>query len=105
MASVEIRAVQKYFGGTQVIRGVDITIEDGQFTELVGPSSCGKSTLLRMLAGLEEITHGEIAIGGKDVNNMTPKERDIARGSQNYVMYPQKTVYENMGFYLYNRRT
>jgi len=65
MASVQIRGVQKFFGSTQVIRGVDIDIEDGQFTVLVGPSGCGKSTLLRMIAGLEEISHGEILIGGQ----------------------------------------
>jgi len=100
MASVEIRAVQKYFGGTQVIRGVDIDIEDGQFTVLVGPSGCGKSTLLRMLAGLEEITHGEISIGGKVVNDMPPKERDIAMVFQNYALYPHMTVYDNMAFSL-----
>jgi multiple sugar transport system ATP-binding protein len=100
MASVEIRAVQKYFGGTQVIRGVDIDIEDGQFTVLVGPSGCGKSTLLRMLAGLEEISQGEIVIGGKVVNDMPPKERDIAMVFQNYALYPHMTVYDNMAFSL-----
>src|SRR3546814_3719469 len=69
LASVQIRAIQKYFGGTQVIRGVDIDIEDGQFAVLVGPSGCGKSTLLRMLAGLEQITQGEILINGRVVND------------------------------------
>jgi multiple sugar transport system ATP-binding protein len=100
MASVQIRAVQKYFGSTHVIRGVDIDIEDGQFAVLVGPSGCGKSTLLRMLAGLEEITHGEISIGGKVVNNMQPKERDIAMVFQNYALYPHMTVFDNMAFSL-----
>lgn len=100
MASVQIRGVQKFFGGTQVIRGVDIDIEDGQFAVLVGPSGCGKSTLLRMLAGLEEITHGEIAIDGEVVNNMPPKERDIAMVFQNYALYPHMTVYDNMAFSL-----
>ncbi len=70
MASVGIRAVQKFFGSTQVIRGVDIDIADGEFCVLVGPSGCGKSTLLRMLAGLEEVTQGEISIGGRVVNRV-----------------------------------
>src|SRR3546814_733105 len=100
MASVQIRGVQKYFGGTQVIRGVDIDIEDGQFAVLVGPSGCGKSTLLRMLAGLEEITEGEISIGGKVVNDVPPKERDIAMVFQNYALYPHMSVYDNMAFSL-----
>ncbi|NYT58808.1 sn-glycerol-3-phosphate ABC transporter ATP-binding protein UgpC [Alcaligenaceae bacterium] len=100
MASVQIRGIQKYFGGTQVIRGVDIDIEDGQFAVLVGPSGCGKSTLLRMLAGLEEITEGEISIGGKVVNDMPPKERDIAMVFQNYALYPHMSVYDNMAFSL-----
>jgi multiple sugar transport system ATP-binding protein len=100
MASVQIRGIQKYFGSTQVIRSVDIDIEDGQFAVLVGPSGCGKSTLLRMLAGLEEITHGEILIGGKLVNQMAPKERDIAMVFQNYALYPHMTVYDNMAFAL-----
>jgi multiple sugar transport system ATP-binding protein len=100
MASVQIRGIQKYFGGTQVIRGVDIDIEDGQFAVLVGPSGCGKSTLLRMLAGLEEITEGEISIGGKVVNKVQPKDRDIAMVFQNYALYPHMTVYDNMAFSL-----
>ncbi|WP_019140326.1 ABC transporter ATP-binding protein [Noviherbaspirillum massiliense] len=100
MASVQIQAVQKYFGSTQVIRGVDIDIDDGQFAVLVGPSGCGKSTLLRMLAGLEEISEGEIAIGGRVVNNMQPKERDIAMVFQNYALYPHMTVFDNMAFSL-----
>ncbi|SHI10922.1 ABC transporter ATP-binding protein [Pollutimonas bauzanensis] len=100
MASVQIRDVQKYFGGTQVIRGVNIDIKDGEFAVLVGPSGCGKSTLLRMLAGLEEITHGDILIGDKVVNNVQPKERDIAMVFQNYALYPHMTVYDNMAFSL-----
>ena len=100
MAAVQIRGVEKYFGATHIIRGVDIDMEDGQFTVLVGPSGCGKSTLLRMIAGLEEITSGEILIGGRVVNNMMPKERDIAMVFQNYALYPNKTVAENMGFAL-----
>ena len=100
MAAVEIRNVEKYFGATHVIRGVNIEIEDGQFTVLVGPSGCGKSTLLRMIAGLEEIGGGEILIGGKVVNKMMPKERDIAMVFQNYALYPHMTVRDNMAFSL-----
>ena len=100
MAAVQIRDVEKYFGATHVIRGVNIEIEDGQFTVLVGPSGCGKSTLLRMIAGLEEIGGGEILIGGKVVNKMMPKERDIAMVFQNYALYPHMTVRDNMAFSL-----
>ena len=100
MAAVGIKAVQKYFGSTHVIRGVDIDIADGEFCVLVGPSGCGKSTLLRMLAGLEEITDGEISIGGKVVNRVPPKARDIAMVFQNYALYPHMTVRDNMSFAL-----
>ena len=100
MASVEIRDVHKHFGGTHVIRGVSVSIADGEFAVLVGPSGCGKSTLLRMIAGLEEIGSGEIAIGGKVVNTMQPKERDIAMVFQNYALYPHMTVRDNMAFSL-----
>jgi multiple sugar transport system ATP-binding protein len=98
MAAVSIRNVQKHFGGTHVIRGVDIEIADGEFAVLVGPSGCGKSTLLRMIAGLEEIGSGEIAIGGKVVNDVQPKERDIAMVFQNYALYPHMKVRDNMAF-------
>jgi len=98
VAAVHIRKVEKYFGGTHVIRGVDIEIADGEFAVLVGPSGCGKSTLLRMIAGLEEISAGEIAIGGKVVNSMQPKERDIAMVFQNYALYPHMKVRDNMAF-------
>jgi len=100
MAAVTISAVEKFFGGTHVIRGVDVTIADGEFCVLVGPSGCGKSTLLRMIAGLEEITHGEISIGGRVVNRVPPKERDIAMVFQNYALYPHMTVRDNMSFAL-----
>ncbi|HXR55544.1 MAG TPA: sn-glycerol-3-phosphate ABC transporter ATP-binding protein UgpC [Casimicrobiaceae bacterium] len=100
MAAVNITAVHKRFGQTEVIRGVDVAIADGEFCVLVGPSGCGKSTLLRMIAGLEEITGGEIAIGGKVVNNVRPKERDIAMVFQNYALYPHMTVRDNMSFAL-----
>jgi len=100
MAAVTISAVEKFFGGTHVIRGVDVTIADGEFCVLVGPSGCGKSTLLRMIAGLEEITRGEISIGGRVVNRVAPKERDIAMVFQNYALYPHMTVRDNMSFAL-----
>ncbi|MDB5955376.1 sn-glycerol-3-phosphate ABC transporter ATP-binding protein UgpC [Ramlibacter sp.] len=100
MATVEIRGVEKFFGAAQIIRGVDIAIEDGQFAVLVGPSGCGKSTLLRMIAGLEEISAGEIRIGGRVVNDLTPKDRDIAMVFQNYALYPHMTVRDNMAFSL-----
>src|SRR5437870_9198469 len=100
MASVGIRDVRKAYGATQVIHGVDITINDGEFVVLVGPSGCGKSTLLRMIAGLESITGGEIRIGERVVNHVPPKERDIAMVFQNYALYPHMTVAANMGFSL-----
>jgi multiple sugar transport system ATP-binding protein len=100
MASVTIQSVQKKFGQTPILHGVDIDIADGSFTVLVGPSGCGKSTLLRMIAGLEEITGGEIRIGDRRVNDLQPKERDIAMVFQNYALYPHMTVRENMAFSL-----
>ncbi|KAB2870400.1 MAG: sn-glycerol-3-phosphate ABC transporter ATP-binding protein UgpC [Ideonella sp.] len=100
MAGVEIRSVKKRFGEVEVLHGVDIEIADGSFTVLVGPSGCGKSTLLRMIAGLEHISSGEILIGGKVVNQMPPKERDIAMVFQNYALYPHMTVRDNMAFSL-----
>ncbi len=98
MASVNIRDVRKAYGATHVIHGVDIDIEDGEFVILVGPSGCGKSTLLRMIAGLENITDGEISIGDRVVNDVPPKERDIAMVFQNYALYPHMTVADNMAF-------
>ena len=100
MSSVQIRDVRKSFGNFEVLHGVTIPIEDGQFVVLVGPSGCGKSTLLRMLAGLENITSGTISIGDRVVNNIQPKERDIAMVFQNYALYPHMTVGDNMGFSL-----
>ena len=83
-----------------VIHGVNIDIDDGEFVILVGPSGCGKSTLLRMIAGLENITGGEIRIGDRVVNDVPPKERDIAMVFQNYALYPHMTVADNMAFSL-----
>ena len=100
MASVTIDQVQKYFGATHIIKGVSIDIEDGEFCVLVGPSGCGKSTLLRMIAGLEEISGGQVSIGARVVNDMPPKERDIAMVFQNYALYPHMTVRDNMAFSL-----
>jgi multiple sugar transport system ATP-binding protein len=100
MASVEVIGVKKAFGNTAVIHGVDIEIRDGEFVILVGPSGCGKSTLLRMIAGLENITAGQIKIGPRVVNDVPPKERDIAMVFQNYALYPHMTVANNMAFSL-----
>src|ERR1700757_1088522 len=100
MANVSIRNVRKSFGSTEVLHGVSVEIKDGEFVILVGPSGCGKSTLLRMIAGLENISAGEIAIGGRVVNNVAPKERDIAMVFQNYALYPHMTVRDNMAFAL-----
>ena len=100
MASVTIQAVKKNFGEVPILHGVDIDIRDGSFTVLVGPSGCGKSTLLRMIAGLEQINAGEIRIGDRVVNDLPPKERDIAMVFQNYALYPHMTVRENMAFSL-----
>src|SRR6185369_17817739 len=100
MASVAIRDVKKAFGAHAVIHGVNVEIDDGEFVVLVGPSGCGKSTLLRMIAGLENISSGEIAIGDRVVNNVAPKERDIAMVFQNYALYPHMTVRDHMAFSL-----
>ena len=106
MASVSLRNVRKvYPGGAVGVEDVDLEIRDGEFVVLVGPSGCGKSTTLRMIAGLEEITSGEIAIGGRVVNDVLPKDRDIAMVFQNYALYPHMTVYDNMAFGLKLRKT
>jgi multiple sugar transport system ATP-binding protein len=98
MAQVNIRNAIKHYGSAQVIHGVSVDVADGEFVVLVGPSGCGKSTLLRMIAGLEAISDGEISIGGRVVNDVLPKDRDIAMVFQSYALYPHKTVGENMGF-------
>jgi len=100
MAQVTIRGVRKSFGTVDVIRGVDVDIADGQFVVLVGPSGCGKSTLLRMIAGLESVSGGQIAIGNRIVNNLPPKDRDIAMVFQSYALYPHMKVADNMAFAL-----
>ena len=100
MASMNIVNVGKAYGSLTVIHGVSIEIPDGEFVVLVGPSGCGKSTLLRMVAGLEPITFGDIRIDGRVVNDLPPKDRDIAMVFQSYALYPHKTVAQNMGFAL-----
>src|SRR4030095_15240723 len=104
MAAVDLVDVRKAYGEHEVIHGVSIGISDGEFVALVGPSGCGKSTLLRMIAGLEPITAGEIRIDAKVVNDLEPKDRDIAMVFQNYALYPHKNVADNMGFALQMRR-
>ncbi|MBZ9811281.1 MULTISPECIES: ABC transporter ATP-binding protein [unclassified Mesorhizobium] len=100
MATVVIDKVRKYYGAVSIIKDVSVEIGDGEFIVLVGPSGCGKSTLLRMIAGLEAISGGEISIGSRVINNVSPKERDIAMVFQSYALYPHMTVLENMGFSL-----
>lgn len=100
MASVLLDAIIKKYGALQVIHGVSAEIKDGSFVALVGPSGCGKSTMLRMIAGLETVTGGAVLIDGREVNDLLPKERDIAMVFQNYALYPHMSVAENMGFAL-----
>ena len=104
MAAVTLRKVTKRYDDTLAVRGIDLEISDKEFVVLVGPSGCGKSTTLRMIAGLEDITDGEILIGGEVVNDVPPKDRDIAMVFQNYALYPHMTVYENMSFGLRLKR-
>jgi sn-glycerol 3-phosphate transport system ATP-binding protein len=98
MAALSFRDVKKSYAGLQVIHGVSTEVKDGEFVVIVGPSGCGKSTLLRMVAGLEPITSGEIVIGGRVVNQLEPKDRDIAMVFQNYALYPHMSVYQNMSY-------
>ncbi|RFB78344.1 ABC transporter ATP-binding protein [Methylovirgula sp. 4M-Z18] len=104
MASIDISGVRKTYGAVKVLHGVDLKIAEGEFVVLVGPSGCGKSTLLRMIAGLEDITDGEIKIGGKRVNELAPRDRDIAMVFQSYALYPHMTVAENMSYSLRLRK-
>src|SRR6201992_3153066 len=106
MAYVSLRDVRKtYVGGFEAIKGINFEVGDGQFCVLVGPSGCGESTLLRMVAGLETVTGGEIDIGGRIVNQIEPAQRDIAMVFQNYALYPHMSVYNNMAYGLRNRGT
>jgi len=105
MAQVSLRSIVKeYDGGVQAVKGIELEIADHEFVVLVGPSGCGKSTTLRMIAGLEEITGGEIWIGGDVVNDVPPRDRDIAMVFQNYALYPHMSVFENMAFGLKLRK-
>src|SRR5512134_247564 len=98
MAEVRLVKVKKSFGDVAVIHDVDCTIADGEFMVLLGPSGCGKSTLLRIIAGLEVQTEGHVLIGGRIVDNVEPKDRNIAMVFQNYALYPHMTVYDNMAY-------
>ena len=104
MADVDIKDLHKIFDRTEAVRGIDLNIKDNEFVILVGPSGCGKSTVLRMIAGLEEVTKGEIYIGENLVNDVPPKDRDIAMVFQSYALYPHMTVFENMSFGLRLRK-
>ncbi len=104
MSDLVLRDVHKYYGDVHAVRGVSLTVAEGAFTVLVGPSGCGKSTMLRMIAGLEEIDSGEIAIGGRVVNGLRPKDRNIAMVFQNYALYPYLSVFDNIAFGLRARK-
>lgn len=103
--SVSIHGLEKTYGSLKVLHGIDLDIEDGDFLVLLGPSGCGKSTLLNIIAGLDHPTNGYVAIGGQDVTNLQPKDRDIAMVFQSYALYPTKTAYETMALGLRMRRT
>ena len=103
MATLTIRNVRKSYGAVEVLKGIDLEAGDGEFIALVGPSGCGKSTLLAMIAGLDSITAGEICIGGRMVNSVPPKDRDIAMVFQSYALYPTMTVRENITFGMESR--
>ena len=98
MAAVSFNGVRKRYGEQEVVHGITAQVKDGEFVVIVGPSGCGKSTLLRMVAGLEAVTSGEIRIGGRVVNDLEPKDRDIAMVFQNYALYPHMSVYDNMSY-------
>src|SRR5262244_915917 len=104
MAEVKLRKIVKRYDEVEAVRGIDLDIADHEFVVLVGPSGCGKSTTLRMIAGLEDITDGEILIGGDVVNDVPPKDRDIAMVFKNYALYPHMTVFQNMSFGLRLKR-
>ena len=104
MGALSIRNVRKAYGPTEVLKGINIEVEEGEFLILVGPSGCGKSTLLSMIAGLDTITSGEVHIGGRLVNRLSPKDRDIAMVFQSYALYPNMTVRENISFGLEIRK-
>jgi ABC-type sugar transport system ATPase subunit len=106
VAEIVLEQVHKVYGdGTEAVRGVDLTIPDGSLAVLVGPSGCGKTTLLRLVAGLEAISAGTVRIGDRVVNDVSPKDRDLAMVFQDYALYPQMSVFDNMAFGLKLRRT
>ncbi|QDY70663.1 ABC transporter ATP-binding protein [Qingshengfaniella alkalisoli] len=98
MANLALRDLRKSYGRSEVLHGIDLEVDDGEFVVFVGPSGCGKSTTLRLIAGLEEVTSGEVRIGDRMVNNLEPKQRDIAMVFQNYAIYPHMSVRKNIGF-------
>src|SRR3954467_11805919 len=98
MARVELRQIVKTYGAFEAVKGVSLTIADGEFVALVGPSGCGKTTTLNLIAGLLDLSGGDILIGERKVNDLDPKDRDIAMVFQNYALYPNKTVHQNLGF-------
>lgn len=100
MSTIELRSIKKNYQGTEIVKGIDVTINQGEFAVIVGPSGCGKSTLLRMIAGLEDISSGELYIGGKLMNQVPPDQREIAMVFQSYALYPHMTVEDNIGFAL-----
>ena len=104
MAKIELQGLVKSYGATRAVHGIDLTIEDGEFVVFVGPSGCGKSTTLRMIAGLEDISGGTLLIGDEVVNQLEPKQRNIAMVFQNYAIYPHMTVGQNIGFGLYTSK-
>ncbi len=104
MASIQLEKIVKTYGDVTTIHGIDLEVQDGEFVVLVGPSGCGKSTTLRMIAGLETINGGTLNIGGEMVNELEPKQRNIAMVFQNYAIYPHMTVKQNIGFGLYTSR-
>lgn len=106
MVSIKLAGIKKQYEGAEdySVKDFNLTIEDKEFIVFVGPSGCGKSTTLRMIAGLEEITDGELLIDGKVMNNVAPKDRNIAMVFQNYALYPHMTVYENLSFGLELRK-
>src|SRR5262245_23760544 len=105
MSGVELAGVSKSFGrGSHAVKNVTLTVAGGEFLVLVGPSGCGKSTLLRMVAGLEEVTAGDVRIDGRRVNDVPPRDRDVAMVFQNYALYPHMSVFENLAFGLKLRK-
>ena len=105
MAEIQLRELWKYYDDVAAVRGIDLDIQHNEFIALVGPSGCGKTTTLRMIAGLEDITAGDIVVGDRVVNEVAPKDRDIAMVFQNYALYPHMSVFQNMSFGLRLRKT